>query len=323
MKSRAVRTATKKMGVAKKTPPSSVVPRRKTKPVEPMDAATTGPSHEMICTTISERVRDFETRTIREMFEIADLFASAKTAYEAETKTGHGKRNPEHVPAFVEVTASAIGRSTSYVQKFCTVAGVDAKSRASLLELADGSFRLLLAVGQEPDLDKRLQAVIAFQQGGMPAVKATLGKSPTPKASTDGNKDPIAMRYASDPAFATLIGQMANPKEILGGIAEAAPDSLVPDTVTSKYAELKGKTYTDVFRALAPLQGSELTRPHKKPKQPTARAPVNLAIRGGEEKECKLGRTTLRWATTAVRVSGNPVTLSTVEIDFTILDYSL
>lgn len=114
-----------------------------------------------ICTDIRRRVNDLEESLIRQTFEIADRMVAAKRQYEAETGTGHGKRNPSRVKSFVVATGEAIGRSPAFVQRILTLAQIDPESRSRLESLRQTpSQALLLDIARETDPTKRVAKLI-------------------------------------------------------------------------------------------------------------------------------------------------------------------
>lgn len=110
----------------------------------------------------------------RHLLPVADKLVQAKEAYERETGTGHGKRNPEgHLP-FRVVAARALERSESFVERLVQLSRLDPSTR----ELAAENAKLvdnqgaLLALAREPSLERRRLAVEAFATGG----RAALGR---------------------------------------------------------------------------------------------------------------------------------------------------
>jgi hypothetical protein len=144
-----------------------------------LDAFPEATSAELLAQARDRIAQAYETATkvvLRALLPVADTLVRAKAVHEAETGTGHGKRNPDGTPSFVEVAAEALDRSPSFVERLLKLAQLDGKTR----EMVDGIPRLaanqdaLLALAREPSPERRHLAVGAFRSGGRSAMNRVL-----------------------------------------------------------------------------------------------------------------------------------------------------
>jgi hypothetical protein len=114
----------------------------------------------------------------RALLPVADILARAKDAYEHETGTGHGRRNPDGHPPFRAVAAAAIERSESFVERLVQLSRLDEQTRDLVAERVKlvRNQDALLALAREPSTERRRLAVEAFDAGGRPAFDGVLGR---------------------------------------------------------------------------------------------------------------------------------------------------
>jgi hypothetical protein len=106
----------------------------------------------------------------------ADTLVRARTAYEQETGTGKGKRNPDGVLTFVVVAAEKLMRSPSFVERLLRLAQLDGTTRERVAEIPKLMCNqdALLALAREPIPERRHLAVDAFKDGGRVAMNRVL-----------------------------------------------------------------------------------------------------------------------------------------------------
>lgn len=170
------------------------------------------------CGKITRRIVAHEIAFALGWYPIADATADLRDRY---------KGRLQNIAAAI---AAGLGRSERFVYIMFSIAKhpPELRGRAEQVGLLEDQGRL--AQLHSLDADDRERALEAFGEGG-------------PKAF-----DVVAMGNARNPELAVLLANVADPKQALGGIARAAPDTPVPNDIEEKFPELKGKTYGDVLR---------------------------------------------------------------------------
>jgi hypothetical protein len=165
----------------------------------------------------------------RECLAIGDALLAAKTEYERETGSGHGKRNPEGVTPFSELAARALDCSASLIQKYVQIAaGITAEARARI----DGShvganLTALLEVARQEGPEAQIEKALAIE------VRSTR------LALSDAAK--------SDSALATALRGFTDPT-VMGAIPAPTP---LPANLKSTFPVLASfTTFGDVRTAL-------------------------------------------------------------------------
>jgi hypothetical protein len=183
------------------------------------------------CGKITRRIVAHEIAFALGWYPIADATADLRDRYKG--------RLQNIAPAI----AAGLGRSERFVYIMFSIAKhpPELRGRAEQVGLLEDQGRL--AQLQSLDADDRERALQAFGEGGPKAFDAIVGGT-----------SKIAERAWRDETFAAFLGQIANPKETLGGIAEKAPNEPVPEAATKQFPELEGMTYGDVVRAAAQLK---------------------------------------------------------------------
>jgi hypothetical protein len=189
-----------------------------------------------------------------EVLAFAAEMLLGKREYEATTKTGHGKRNPQRVASFAKWAAELLEMSSRWVERVVRMAE-SAEAEPALWgevrQLADVSMRLMLALSEEKEAVTRLLAVGAHRTGGAKAMRATLQGNPLSRA---------VRRLFTDT------------KKEWANIAAETP---LPPPLVATYPELAG--YTTVGQVREALrQPPARTRPIKK-ENPDKQAPASMA----------------------------------------------
>jgi hypothetical protein len=183
-----------------------------------------------LCTAVRGRIEHLRDTMVSETLGIAADLLAAKRAYEKATGTGHGKRNPERVPAFVDVAAAKVGLSAAWVEKYVRLAvrlEDDVETTKQLREMTDVSFRLVLALADEKDTARRLLAIEAHRRGGgARAMKQALEGHPLARVIglfTHAETSPFPNLPPTTPVSAQLIEQFPElkPYETIGDVVEA------------------------------------------------------------------------------------------------------
>ncbi len=200
------------------------------------------------------------TSVLREHFRIAELFAEAKILHEQETKTGHGKRNPQSTETFVPMMARRFNRSETWVYDYLALSKVDAATRDRISGSAiKENLAMMLGVAREPDPKRREAAIAAYDIGGSEAAKAALNRAAS-----------IEERAAKDAPFRAVVMSFLDE---VNGMGKLRPEQAVPKGYVDVYPELQGLTVGEVRKVAGEL-GTRARTPKETKRAPKPVAPA-------------------------------------------------
>lgn len=207
------------------------------------------PTFRGLCALVRSRIESLEDHVVMSWLSIADLLADAKAAYERETGTGMGKRNPKKIPSFVMAVAAEIERTPSTVQNYVKLAELDPAIRSEIAKrpAVARDLSMLLSLARATDATARERALKAFDEGGKKAAREALAASPLFEAAE------------ADPKLAAVLKDVRDPTAFLGGLdnSYATPNELkAAHPVLGEFA-----TIGDIRKALT--DGSTPNRPRE------------------------------------------------------------
>lgn len=207
------------------------------------------PTFRGLCALVRSRIESLEDHVVMSWLSIADLLADAKAAYERETGTGMGKRNPKKIPSFVMAVAAEIERTPSTVQNYVKLAELDPAIRSEIAKrpAVARDLSMLLSLARATDATARERALKAFDEGGKKAAREALAGSPLFEAAE------------ADPKLAAVLKDVRDPTALLGGLdnSYATPNELkAAHPVLGEFA-----TIGDIRKALT--DGSTPKRPRE------------------------------------------------------------
>jgi hypothetical protein len=228
-----------------------------------------------VCFEIHERLRTLEYAVVRECLVIADLFVAAKVLYERETRTGHGRRNPEGIPSFAAMMGSRLGRSEGFVEKYLRIAKIGPDARALISEMpgAGRNLTLLLDVAREADLEKQAELLL---QGGRPSA---------------------GREHLSDRNLVPVLKNVLNPRTELG---RALPDDPLPKALTDEFPALE--RYRNVGELRSAAVSTPAGREERQRARRTSGGVVVPRLVVGVDEDVVVGGTTMKVRIREVRV---------------------
>ena len=164
------------------------------------------------------------------LFALADHLVEAKVAYEEETKTGQGKRNPQQVASFVEVMAQQLGRSSSTVQNYLNIARLTEAERDALADAGiDLGIKFLVELSRQSDAERAETIRLAVTEGKEAAKKALRSKAKVkalpPKTETSV---PVETDEGSGPEVEVESAPTSSPAKV----TKVSPKSVAKATIT-------------------------------------------------------------------------------------------